>query len=163
MKAAGSFNFAHHSSLVLLPSSNGKPIGYCSTLAGTSLSRHKSDTTIGGNSLNRKPPDTRTARKPIIQDSCYFGALCSHRYEDSRPPSGYHYRYSIKIGVQQKQESNTSCLFDFGALLQQKQESQVHINTKKDSRPLSGNHYRTDITINRTPPQEPIQRPLQDR
>ena len=38
----------------------------------------------------------------------------------------------FKIGVQQKQESlQDFSLFDFGAFLQQKQENQVPINTKK--------------------------------
>ena len=101
-------------------------------------------------------------KQESLQDTCLISAHFSNRNKKD------HYRYSKLAYNRNKKAYKTSRLFDFGALLQQKQETPLPINTKgwrppcgqidytdrniwrtsptkKDSHPLSGNHYRFDL------------------
>ena len=121
------------------------------TTESQSIRRHLfqySDRNISAYFSNRKPIDTRTEifRRTSPTETLYKKG--SHKYERFAPS------LRTSLSIQKTKNSHTteayktSCLFDFGALLQQKQESQVPINTK-DSRPPCGHHYRFRKPIER--------------
>ena len=75
----------------------------------------------------------KAAGSPSAHHSCLISAHFSNRNKKD------HYRYSKLAYNRNKKAYKTSRLFDFGALLQQKQETPLPINTKGWRPPLRTN------------------------